>query len=161
MIFPRVCGGFFRISYSEGEVYFQVSTSLTGHWLVLISNYKRDPLTRGNEIMSSKKNSWPDPPYGGSLSANISLVTTCYILRRQSFQEGISDQLLFLSIERIDFQQIRERAGCKRRESRFHRFGWTYVYICVCVCENIDRNLFRRRKRLLSHLASSKNLTYS
>lgn len=83
MTFPRVGGRNFCTfgSYSEGKVYFQVSTSLTGHWLVLISNYKRDPLTQGNKIMSSEKSSWPDP-LGGSLSANISVVTTWYILRR-------------------------------------------------------------------------------
>lgn len=147
MIFPRVCGGFFRISYSEGEVYFQVSTSLTGHWLVLISNYKRDPLTRGNEIMSSKKNSWPDPPYGGSLSrptspwsrlatfcaGNLSRKvsrTNCFFSRSKGSISNRSESEQDVKGERAD------STGSDKRTS-------TCIYMCVC--ENIDRNLFRRK----------------
>lgn len=49
--------------------YFQVSVSLVGHRIVLISNYKYDLLNYGNEIMSSEKNScWS---FGGSLRQHL------------------------------------------------------------------------------------------
>lgn len=76
---------------------FQVSTSLTGPWLVLISNYKRDPLTHGNEIMSSENNSCrslrgsPRQHLRSHDSLRFALV---------SFQEGISNELLFLQNRR-------------------------------------------------------------
>lgn len=140
MIFPRVCGGFFRISYSEGEVYFQVSTSLTGHWLVLISNYKRDPLTRGNEIMSSEKNSWPDPPYGGSLSRPTSpwsrLATFCAgnlsrkVSRTNCFFSRSKGSISNRSESEQDVKG--ERADSTGSDER------TYIYVCVCARISIE-----------------------